>query len=238
MFRRWLREYYLLSRGEQRALLMLSLSLMLAVAVRLTVQLLPGKDPPGMSAFMQESREIIAALDRMDSLSSERAYKGSAGDTLDVPDDRYRSGAPVAGPAPGLWKPKPIDINRADSAQLLPLPGIGPVFSGRIIRYRELLGGFASVHQLSEVYGLRPETVVQIEASILVDTAAIRRLDMNGSSFSDLLRHPYLDFADVKALVDYRDFSGRIGSVREIRDNHLLSDSTMDRMIPYMDFDR
>jgi len=218
--------------------MILSLSLLLAVAVRVTVQLLPVREPPGMAEFMQENREILAALDRMDSLSSERASRGPAADAPHVPDGGSRPRAPLGAQAPDLGKREPIPINRADSAQLLPLPGIGPVFSGRIIRYRELLGGFVSVHQLSEVYGLGPETVERIEASILVDTTAIRRLDMNSASFSDLLRHPYLDYADVQALVRYRDFNGRIGSVGEIRENHLLSDSTLTRIIPYMDFDR
>jgi DNA uptake protein ComE-like DNA-binding protein len=232
MFRRWLREYYMLGRGEQRALLILATILFLSLVVRVTVRLLPGKDPPGMAGFMKEHREILAALARQDSLDK-------AGNTpvtgVGIP------GPPASGykvPAASFRLHEPININRADSSLLLGLPGIGPVFSARIIKYRDLLGGFVSIRQLGEVYGLPGETVERIRNSILIDTAAIRRLYVNRASFSELLRHPYLEYADVKALVHYRDFRGRIGSVQEIRDNRLLGDSTLERIIPYLDFNR
>ena len=222
----------MLGRGEQRALLFLAALLLLSLAVRLVVLFLPGKEPPGMAAFMKEHAEMLAEMERMDSLGAADArpapVPSGSGDPV------YRS---IMHPV-SVDQPEPVDLNRADSIQLLRLPGIGPVFSGRIIRYRNLLGGYSSVHQLTEVYGLSRETYQRVRGAILIDTAAIRRLGMNGSSFSDLLRHPYLDFEDVKALVRYRDFSGRIGSLQEIRENHLLGDSTLDRMIPYMDFDR
>jgi len=51
-----------------------------------------------------------------------------------------------------------LDINTSDSSALVTLPGIGPVLSMRIIRYRNLLGGFWSVNQLKEIYGLPEET--------------------------------------------------------------------------------
>jgi competence protein ComEA len=38
---------------------------------------------------------------------------------------------------------KKLDLNKCDSAGLVRLPGIGPVLSSRIIKFRRLLGGFA-----------------------------------------------------------------------------------------------
>ena len=56
-------------------------------------------------------------------------------------------------------KPKTLlDINSCDSSSLVMLPGIGPVLSARIIKFRSLLGGFARKDQLKEVYGLPIET--------------------------------------------------------------------------------
>lgn len=222
----------MLGRGEKRALLFMATILLLSLLIRFTAQLMPGSAPPGTEVFIREGREIMAALERRDSLVSVREHRDSTGNTPDVGGNSQHP------PVPGHREQEPIDINRADSAQLLPLPGIGPVFSGRIIKYRDLLGGFVSTEQLGEVYGLDPETIEEIKGSILVDTAGIRRLSLNGSAFSNLLRHPYLEYADVKALMRYRDLNGKIGSAGEIRDNHLLNDSTLDRVIPYLDFDR
>ena len=35
-----------------------------------------------------------------------------------------------------------IDVNRADAQEWQQLYGIGPVLSGRIVKFRDLLGGF------------------------------------------------------------------------------------------------
>jgi len=222
----------MLGRGEQRALVFLALILMFSLVIRVTVRFLPGKEPPGMDEFIRENREIIAAYEHRDSLEKWRCQ-----DPETDPDTAHLQRNRKKKRDSWRWRADPVDINRADSLQLLPLPGIGPVFSGRIIKYRNLLGGYAALHQLEEVYGLDKETIEKISASILFDTAAIRRLDVNGASFSDLLRHPYLDYDDVKSLLNYREFKGRIGSVKEIRGNNLLHDSTLERVIPYMDFD-
>ena len=50
--------------------------------------------------------------------------------------------------------PVVVEINTADSAELMRLNGIGASFSRRIVKYRNLLGGFISKEQLLEVYGM------------------------------------------------------------------------------------
>ena len=46
------------------------------------------------------------------------------------------------------------DLNEVDSVWLTSIHGIGPVLSKRLVKYRKLLGGFNSIDQLKEVYGL------------------------------------------------------------------------------------
>ena len=55
-----------------------------------------------------------------------------------------------------------LELNSADSIQLLDIRGIGPVFASRIIRYRNLLGGYYVVTQLKEVYGMREENFAAV----------------------------------------------------------------------------
>jgi DNA uptake protein ComE-like DNA-binding protein len=118
---------------------------------------------------------------------------------------------------------------------LLPLPGIGPVFAGRIIKYRDLLGGYVRVEQLGEVYGLQEVTLDLIRDLIVIDTVPIRKICMDSASFGELLRHPYLDLEQVKALVAYRDFKKNISSLDELRENFILEDSSIKRLTPYFD---
>lgn len=229
MARRALREFYLLPRGEQRALILLSLLLILSLLFRLIVMSLPDREPEGLREFEEESRLIRASLAKADSLQRIR------GDSIRQ-NRPFKTGSQFSYPKTGRGREgdQPVDINRVDSAGLLPLPGIGPVFAGRMIRYRALLGGYVAVDQLMEIYGFSLETFNKIKGRIVIDTTQISKLDLNRSTFRELLRHPYLEFEDVKALVSYRDFKGTIESLTELKDNFILPDSVLQRVLPYL----
>ena len=176
----------MLPRGEQRAMVLLSMLLLLSIAIRIWVQALPDREPVGLEDFIKESRSIISAMAHADSLSRStaalsRRNSGSGPVTGRSPLSR---GATAQSPVTNHQSPipnhqSPININTADSAQLLPLPGIGPVFAGRIIKYRELLGGFVRSDQLYEVYGLKDETIEMIMDQIYIDTLGIKKMDIN-----------------------------------------------------------
>ena len=235
MSRRLYREFYLLPRGEQRALIFLSLLLILSLLLRITVQLLPDREPEGMEEFEQEASLLIAFFAQADSLQqlrrdsirqrdSARQNESGRWTQNQAYTHTRKTGKPVL----------PIDINLADSAQLLPLPGIGPVFAGRIIKYRSLLGGFVSVEQLGEVYGMPVETLDLIKDGIFIGTVAIRKIPLNSATFRELLKHPYLEYDDVKAIVNYRDFARDIQSIQELQENYILPDSVLKKVIPYL----
>jgi competence ComEA-like helix-hairpin-helix protein len=230
MSKRLYREFYLLPRGEQRALVLLSLLLILSMIFRITVHYLPGRESEGLAEFEQEAMKIRAKIARADSIQRVRADSIRQNRNL-------RTGSTVSYPYTGRGENgfQTVDINRTDSAELLPLPGIGPVFAGRIIKYRNLLGGFVSVDQLLEVYGMPEETLDMIRDRLSIDTSVIRKIRLDSATFRELLRHPYLNYEQVKALVNYRDFSGGIGSSRKLMDNSILPDSILQRVLPYLD---
>lgn len=222
---------YLLPRGEQRALVGVTFLLFLSLLVRMGVHLLPGREPPGLEDFEREAHALMASLARADSLDQHRA------DSLgNVRPSIYLQGEYYATQKLKSVNSEPININRADSIQLLPLPGIGPVFAGRIIKYRKLLGGFITVDQLGEVYGMPEETLERIRSRVFIDSSAIRKIRIDSATFGELLRHPYLEYEQVKDLVEYRDFKGDIGSVAELRSNHILPDSIINKLNGYFDY--
>jgi hypothetical protein len=216
MIRKLLREYYFLHRGEQRAMILLSLLVFLTLGLRVALGKLPAREPDGLEQFQEEAQAILIRLKEADSLKQ-------------IPKKpAYRA---------RTWSaPSPVGLNEADSVALLKLPGIGPVFAGRIVKYRRLLGGYSRLEQLSEIYGMRQETLDLVTQYLVLDTTALEKLMLNKCEFRDLLRHPYLEYEDVKALVHYIDLEGEIRSYVEIRDNGLLADSTLDRIAPYLDF--
>ncbi len=220
----------MLPRGEQRALVVLSFLLILSVLIRIVVQLLPEREPAGMEEFVKESQTLLASIALADSLQKEKSDS-----VRQIRKSASYTSTPYSLPNYPKQSKQAIDINRADSVHLLPLPGIGPVFAGRIVKYRELLGGYVRIDQLCEVYGFPIKTLDLIKDRIVLDTSAIRKILLDSASFRDLLRHPYLEFEEVKSLVHYRDFKQDISTLMELRQNQVLPDSTLERIAPYLD---
>ncbi len=115
-----------------------------------------------------------------------------------------------------------VDLNTADSVTLLELKGIGPSFARRIIRYRDLLGGFYSVSQLMEVYGFDQARYDQVAPYCLVGNGPIKKINLNTVTTAELKKHPYLDFYTAKAIVDRRIAKGQYTSVGQIKDMPLV----------------
>lgn len=110
-----------------------------------------------------------------------------------------------------------VELNGADSLTLQKVPGIGPAFARRIVRYRDLLGGYHHIEQLLEVYGITPERFADLRPWFRVDSSAIVRRDLNTLSFKEMLRHPYLDYEQTKCLSNLIRRQGRITSWDEVR---------------------
>jgi len=130
-----------------------------------------------------------------------------------------------------------VDINRCDTAELIKLPGIGPVLSVRIIKYRQLLGGFAEKEQLREVYGLPAETYDLIKDRISVDTLVITKINVNTADFKSFDRMPYFERNEITAIIKYRELEGKIRSISELVDNNLISEDKARRLKAYLRFE-
>jgi DNA uptake protein ComE-like DNA-binding protein len=133
---------------------------------------------------------------------------------------------------------KLLDLNSCDSASLEALPGIGPVLSARIIKYRNLLGGFASISQLKEVYGLSEETFNMISGRISADSLALRKIEINSADFKQIIRFPYFNKYEVTAILKYRELKGKISTMNELIDNKLIPIEKAVKVKPYLKFGR
>jgi|TARA_B100000035_G_C20968280_1_gene539811 comEA protein len=63
---------------------------------------------------------------------------------------------------------KSVNINTSNKADLMSIPGIGPVTAERIILHREDYGLYQSVEGLLEVRGIGPKTFDKIKAYIKI----------------------------------------------------------------------
>ncbi|HBC77941.1 MAG TPA: hypothetical protein DEO60_00560 [Bacteroidales bacterium] len=129
-----------------------------------------------------------------------------------------------------------LELNGSDSAALVTLPGIGPVLSARIVKYRNLLGGYMSADQLKEVYGLSEETFKLISARVFADSLTVKKIRINEADFKTLIRHPYFQRTEVSAILKYHELKGKITSIKDMTENKLISTETAKKIGAYLDF--
>lgn len=127
-----------------------------------------------------------------------------------------------------------IEINTATADELKALHGIGDVFSSRIVKYRQLLGGFSRLEQLYEVYGLKPETIENILPYLKLDTAQVEQINVNFAQPEELARHPYVSWDVANAIIDFRSANGFMNDLEAIRLNRLVSEEEFQKISPYL----
>lgn len=137
-------------------------------------------------------------------------------------------------PSRKLPRGRQLDLNAADSAELLRVPGVGPYFARRIVRYRERLGGFVSPEQLREIPNL-PDSV-QTWFRVTAEKAR-SPLRLNTATFRELLRHPYLNYEQVKAIVNYRERQGALQTLQELSLSEAFTPVDLERLTPYVSFE-
>lgn len=127
-----------------------------------------------------------------------------------------------------------IEINTADSIDLMKLPGIGDKLSKRIVKYRDLLGGFYTLAQLKEVYGLNDQVIQQFDGMVKVDPSRIRKVDLNFAEWNELAKHPYIQKNIARQIVKFRTKYGSIPESIVLRDSMILNIDEYARLKPYL----
>lgn len=134
-----------------------------------------------------------------------------------------------------LTEGETIPLNSTDTAEWKKVPGIGSAFADRITKYRNLLGGFASVEQLREVYGVDNELFSRISPFIEAD-GNFRKIQINKLEFKELLSHPYLNYKQVQAISNLRRRKGNITSINELAMLDEFTSEDIEKLMPYIEF--
>lgn len=132
-----------------------------------------------------------------------------------------------------------ISLNETDTAQWKKVPGIGSTYAARIVKYRDVLGGFISINQLKEVYGVTDELFENIAPFISEDDIGLEhcvKLNVNKLEFKEILAHPYIDYEQTKAIVNLRRRTGNITSIRQLAMLDEFTAEDIKRITPYIDF--
>src|SRR3546814_26349 len=147
-------------------------------------------------------------------------------------DSGGRAIPPVAPPAaPRVLH---IDLNDADSIELQYLPGIGPVFASRIVRFRDLLGGFHHVSQLMDVYGFDSLRFAELRPHVYVDTALVKKIALNTAEYQRFRDHPLINHKLANAIVQYRKQHGPYSAIRDLLRIAIMDEQIFLKIAPYL----
>lgn len=124
-----------------------------------------------------------------------------------------------------------LNLNTADTAMLKRVPGIGPYFAKRVTRYREWLGGFYSVDQLYEIDQFPKEATGYFYVK-----GNTRKLKINEATLNELKRHPYINYYQAKAILEYRRLRGRLKDLDDLRLLNDFSPEDIERLSHYVQF--
>ncbi|HWS59570.1 MAG TPA: helix-hairpin-helix domain-containing protein [Flavobacterium sp.] len=130
-----------------------------------------------------------------------------------------------------------IDINQATQEDLIKIYGIGEAISLRILKFKESLGGFVSMEQMNDVWGLSPEVIENLNShfNVLV-SPNVKKIDINNASIKELSLFPYFKYPISKNIVTYRSMNGDIKNIEDLTKIKGLSIEKAKIIALYLDF--
>ncbi len=128
---------------------------------------------------------------------------------------------------------EPININTCDAQQLDAQWGVSPKVATNIIKFRDALGGFYDISQVSEVYTL-PDSVYKHNTHWYVD-GTIKKININEADFETLNGHPYLRKNKwAKSIINYRKAHGNFERIDDLLKIKKISPSQLRKVAPYL----
>ena len=110
-----------------------------------------------------------------------------------------------------------IDINQATKEDLVKIYGIGEAISVRILKQKETLGGFVSMEQMQDIWGLSPEVIENLITHFKVlAVPRFKKIDINNASLKELSQFHYFRYALAKEIVTYRSMNGNIKNIEDL----------------------
>lgn len=126
-----------------------------------------------------------------------------------------------------------VGLNPLDTSEYKKVPGIGSYFARRIADYGRRLGGYASVDQLDEIVDFPASAKQYFD----IGGQHVAKLHINRLSLDELKRHPYINYYQARAIVDYRRQQGPIRDLNELSLLDDFTDEAIRRLRPYVSYE-
>lgn len=127
-----------------------------------------------------------------------------------------------------------IEINNADTSAFISLPGIGSKLAARIVNFRDKLGGFYSIAQVGETFGLPDSTFQKIKQYLKLENISTRKININTATIDELKVHPYIRYSLANPIVAYRNEHGPFTKIEDIKKVMAVTDEIYNKIVPYL----
>src|SRR3970040_1584199 len=174
-------------------------------------------------AFRKDNKYVNSAKEFQDVTTVSDSLLGAIAPNFKFPDwvnkkDSYKKDVRY-GQKAFVQKAKivPLTIKKATQEDLIKIYGIGEVISLRILRLKESLGGFVSMEQMKDVWGLSAEVIDKLNAHYRVfGFPDIKKIDINNASVKEISQFPYFRYALAKQIVTYRSMNGDFNNIEDL----------------------
>lgn len=134
-------------------------------------------------------------------------------------------------------EPLIVNINEADSLEFRKLYGIGPAYARRLVSFRQALGGYHSVDQVRDLYGMTDSLFYQIKSFLHVaDTVTLESISINVATFQQLNAHPYISYELTKEILATKSKYGKFKKLEDLNRLTLIDSITIAKLGPYLKF--
>jgi len=127
-----------------------------------------------------------------------------------------------------------IEINKADTTAFISLPGIGSKLAARIVNFRDKLGGFYSIEQVGETFGLPDTTFQKIKQYLMIEATLIKKININKATVDELKAHPYIKYSLANPIVAFRNEHGNFSKVEDIKQIMVVTEEIYKKINPYL----
>ncbi len=176
--------------------------------------------------FMQKDYERLAAFVRIETKNKQTEAENSA--------NKVESFKTETAFVHSAKTPLSIDINSADTSAFIALPGIGSKLAARIVNFREKLGGFYSVDQVGETFGLPDSTFQKIKSFLHLKNTSVRKININTATVDELKAHPYIKYNIANPIIAYRNEHGLFSKTEDIQKLMVITEEIYKKVSPYL----
>lgn len=155
-------------------------------------------------------------------------------DSHKYPDNAYPNAGGERNPAANQSRYKIVDVNTADTTALIALPGIGSKLAFRIISFRDKLGGFYTVNQVSETFGLPDSTFQKVKQYLSISGNSIKKININTATVDELKAHPYIKWNLANPIIAYRKEHGSFAQVEDVKKVMVVTEEIYNKIAHYL----